>query len=259
MRWLDVAGPPGVGKSTLCDPIWGPHDIEPRDIAPPVEWHDFGNEVTRLLGLVSRHPTFTAAVRMNRRSMRKMACVNSIPSSTPRLAPGEREPGPATPWLYQTYIQTGFVQRGLGFGWRLVDMGKPVEELYHFFRLMPASLGVVFLETDPEALKDRNKAREKVKETAHENRAFMGPLMQPAIEFAKEVLNERGVPLRTIDTSGDIDTARAELVAFAHEQEQALGHCHVPALRPGYLEPRNAAQAGFGNQVKVLSTSPVWW
>jgi len=241
MLWCDVAGAPGVGKSTLCDPIFGPHDIEPRDISPPIEWHDFANEVTRLLGLVREHRTFTAAVRMNRRSMRKMACVAGMKS----------DKGP--------YIQTGFIQRGLGFGWRLQDMGKPVEELYHFFRLMPASLGAVFLETDPLALAQRNKDREKVKETAHENRAFMGPLMQPAITFAKEVLNERGLPVKIIDTSGDIDAARKELVDFAAERQERLEHAHVPAVCPSYLKPRNPASFGHSSKVEAVQTSPIWW
>jgi hypothetical protein len=239
MHWLDVSGPPGVGKSALCDPLWGPHDVAPIDIAPPIEWHDFNNEVTRLLGLVREHPSFVAAVRMNRRSMRKMAAV------------AEMEGG--------SYIQTGFVQRGLGFGWRLVDMGKPVEELYHFFRLMPASLGVVFLEADEAILTERNKAREAVKETAHENRAFMAPLMKPAIEFAKDVLSERGVPVKRIETTGDIDKARAELVGFANERVEALSHAHVKTLRPTYLEPRNASSAGYCDKVPPVLSPPAWW
>jgi len=238
MLWCDVAGPPGVGKSALCDPLWGPHDVAPIDIAPPIEWHDFNNEVTRLLGLVRDHPSFVAAVRMNRRSMRKMASV------------AEMEGGP--------YIQTGFVQRALGFGWRLVDMGKPVEELYHFFRLMPASLGVVFLEADEAILTERNKARETVKETSHENRAFMAPLMKPAIEFAKEVLDERGVPVKRIETTGDIDKARAELLGFANERSEAISHAHVKTLRPSYLEPRNASSSRSGREIPALSP-PSWW
>lgn len=238
MHWADVCGSPGVGKSTICDALWPSDAIAPIDIHPPLEWHDFNNEVTRLLGLVRDHPSFVAAVRMNRRSMRKMAVV------------AEMEGGP--------YIQTGFCQRGLGFGWRLVDMGKPVEELYHFFRLMPASLGVVFLEADEAILTERNKARETVKETAHENRAFMAPLMKPAIEFAKEVLSERGVPVKRIETTGDINKARAELVAFANERVEALSHAHVKTLRPSYLEPRNPSQTRSGREIPALSP-PSWW
>jgi hypothetical protein len=240
MQWLDVSGPPGVGKSALCDPLFGPHDIVPSDILPPIEWHDFNNEVTRLLGLVRDHPSFVAAVRMNRRSMRKMAAVASMEGTRP-------------------YIQTGFVQRGLGFGWRLVDMGMPVEELWHFFRLMPASLGVVFLEADEATLTERNKARETVKETAHENRAFMAPLMKPAIEFAKEVLDVRGVPFKRIETIGDVNKARGELVRFADDRARDIQHAHVRTLCPGYLEPRNPSAPGYRGKAPVLSSSPVWW
>lgn len=239
MRWLDVCGPPGVGKSTLCDPLWGPHDIPLSDVPPPPDWHDFCNEITRLFGVVQKHPSFVAAVRMNRRSLRKMAVVNSL------------EGGP--------YIQTGFVQRGLGFGWRLVDMGKPVEELWHFFMLMPVSLGVAFLETNAEALASRNKAREQVKETAHENRAFMGPLMQPAIAFAQEVLDARGVPFTRIDTSGNAEAARDRLVSFATDRHRQLeSELVCPATAPRYMEPRYTTPFGFGRQAPVLSP-PAWW
>lgn len=228
MKWLDVAGPPGVGKSTLCDPLWAPREIPITDIVPPDEWHDFCNEITRLLGVVCDHPTLTAAVRMNRRSMRKMANVQMLPQAVKNQQP-------------LPYIQTGFVQRGLGFGWRLADMGKPVEELYHFFRLMPVSVGVAFLEADAGAIKGRNKARESVAATAHENRSHMVDLMLPAIEYAKGVLNERGVPTCTIRTDGDIDDARKELVSFA-----ASSACDATSLRSC-------------GQVPVLSSRPVWW
>ncbi len=244
MNWLDVAGPPGVGKSTLCDPIWGPHDIPIKDLEPPVEWHDFCNEVTRLLGLVKEHPTFQAAVRMNRRSIRKMATVRA-------------EPGVDYELPY--YVQTGFIQRGLGFGWRLADMGKPVNELFHFFRLMPCSLGAVFLEADPEAVEQRNKDREKVKATAHENRAFMGPLMAPAIEYAKEVLDARGVPIKVIRTEGNIDDRRQEMVDFGECRKKDVAHSHLPALRPRYLDTYNPAEARYRGKVPPVQTPPVWW
>lgn len=229
VNWLDVSGPPGVGKSTLCDPIWGPHDIPIKDTLPPAEWHDFLNEVTRLMGLVREHPTFTAAVRMNRRSVRKMAVVSGM----------DREKVDAPSGFAGPYIQTGFVQRGLGFGWRMADMVIDINELRHFFRLMPVSLGVAMLKCDAETVKGRNKARETVRETAHENRAHMVELMEPAIVLATECLTERGVPLVEIDTSGDIDTARSTLLDFAEK----AGDAAPP--RPG-------------NQVPVLSP-PVWW
>ena len=228
MLWVDVAGPPGVGKSTLCDPIWGPHQLPIKDLPPPPHWHDFVNEVTRLMMLVREHPSFVAAVRMNRRSMRKMATVGAVFENSDAT-------GPAGP-----YIQTGFVQRGLGFGWRLTDMGKDISELVHFFRLMPASIGVAFLKAPADTVAQRNKERERVAKTAHENRAFMVPLMQPALELANEVLNGRGVPTIHIDTSRPVDDCRKDLLEFAARN------------------PRNLAPHGSSRQGPILSP-PDWW
>ena len=241
MNWLDVAGVPGVGKSKLCDSLWSPHAIDFRNAQPVAEWHDFYNEITRLLGLVKDHPTFTAAVRMNRRSARKMAAVALGSAETFNTV----EPG-----LYgwrSIYIQTGFLQRGLGFGWRFVDMKQDINELRHFFRLMPVSLGVAMLRCDPEIVKERNKAREAVEATAHENRAFMVELMEPAIELATECLAERCGRVLVIDTGKmSADAARQEIVRTAQfwaEQDGILGN--TPATRSG-------------GEVPVLSV-PQWW
>lgn len=221
MNWLDVAGPPGVGKSTLCDPLWGPHQVAIEDRLPPADWHDFINEIGRLFHLIREHPTLPAAVRMTRRSVRKMATVARMQGDGP-------------------YIQTGLVQRGLGFGWRLNHLGKPLDELRHFFRLMPVSCGVAFLETAPDVIEARNRARVNDPRTAHENRDFMVPLMLPAIEVAFDELSNRGVPVTRIDTGQDIGAARRELVAFATENAG-----HAPAVRSGC-------------EVEALSP-PYWW
>lgn len=221
MRWLDVCGPPGSGKSTLCDPIWGPHDVAFDDSLPPAEWHDYLNEVSRLLHLLKDCPTFVAALRMNRRSARKMNAVRMLEGQKP-------------------YIQTGFVQRGLGFGWRMVEMGIDLNELRPFFQRMPVSLGVAVCRIDAETVKQRNKDREKVRETAHENRSHMVDYMQPAIELAIEELKTRGIAVLEIDTSKPVDTSRAEIVKFADKQS------------------RNAKANGSGCQIPVLSP-PLWW
>lgn len=222
MHWLDVAGPPGVGKSSLCDPLWHPHAFRPDDRLPPYHWHDFLNEVGRLFWLIRRHPSLSAAVRMNRRSVRKMATVARMAGEGP-------------------YIQTGLVQRGLGFGWRLEQLGADLNELRHYFRLMPVSIGVAFLTASVETVQARNEERLKHQETAHENRAFMVPLMQPAIAIAEEVLSARGVPVVRIDTGAEpVEAARQALVAFA-----GRGPC-------------DAATLGPGSEVEVLSP-PHWW
>lgn len=222
MHWLDVCGPPGSGKSTLCDAFWPPHavPIEHR-LLPPVAWHDFLNEIGRLFWLIREHPSFDAAVRMNNRSIRKIATVARMAGEGP-------------------YIQTALVQRGLGFGWRMNEIGIDLNELRHFFRLMPVSIGVAVARCPAEIVKQRNFQREQVKATAHENRAFMHDLMLPAIELALEVLRARGVPIVEIDTTQPIDVARKQLVEFAGQ------------------EPFDASQGRLGGEVAVLSP-PVWW
>jgi len=217
VNWVDVCGAPGSGKSTLCDPIWGPHELPIENRLPPAKWHDFLNEVTRLFHLIQPHPSFGAAVRMNNRSVRKVATVAR--STTP---------GP--------YIQTALVQRGLGFGWRLNDMGVSLDELRHYFRLMPVSIGVAITRCPEEVVVERNRDREKVQATANENRGFMVPLMRPAIEIAKEVLSERGVPIIEIDTTGDPGQGRQRLIHFATQEDfdDEAGRCcgEVEVLSP---------------------------
>ena len=158
---------------------------------------------------------------MTNRSIRKMATVARKGGTLP-------------------YIQTGLVQRGLGFGWRMNDMGVNLDELRHYFRLMPVSIGVAVTRCDPDVVRQRNRDRLKVQETAHENRDFMVPLMQPAIELAIEVLRERGVPVIEIDTEQPIDQSRDARVGFSRQ------------------EPCDAAKDGLGNKVAVVQTPP-WW
>ena len=234
MNWLDVCGAPGSGKSTLCDPFWPPHAVPIENRLPPAQWHDFLNEISRLFWLIRKHPSFDAAVRMNNRSIRKIATVARMPGSAAIPEGG----GFNVRWY--PYIQTALVQRGLGFGWRMNDLGIDLDELRHFFRLMPVSAGVAVARCPAEIVKQRNFEREKVKATAHENRAFMHDLMLPAIELALEVLRARSVPIIEIDTTQPLDVARRQLVEFASQ------------------EPFNPEAAGSGCQVEVLS-APAWW
>jgi hypothetical protein len=219
--WLDCAGPPGSGKSTLCDPLYGPHAITIENRLPPASWLDFCNECTRLFHLIKPHATFGAALRMVNRSVRKMATVARMEGQSP-------------------YIQTGLVQRGLGFGWRLNDMGKDLNELRHYFELMPVSIGVAFTKCPQHIVEERNAARRLVRETRFEDRSRMVGLMMPAIEIAKKVLNERGVPVIEIDTTQPIEDARAQLLAFAN--------------RP----PCEPARTSIDCRTEILSPPP-WW
>lgn len=222
MKWLDVAGPPGCGKSTLCYPIWGDKSVGWDGKLPPAQWAPFLDEVTKLMLLVRDHPSFEAVIRMNDRSAKKMATVARM----------QRD---------DTFVQTGLVQRVLGFGWRLVDMDRDVNLIRPALRLMPVSVGVAFLNADLETILQRNREREKVKETAHENRSYQVPLMLPAIEVAKEELRGRGVPVIEIETAGPIDAARRQLADFADQS------------------PFDTASDGRSGEMAILQTPPPWW
>jgi hypothetical protein len=267
MNWLDVAGPPGSGKSTLCDAIWGPHDLPIENRLPPAAWHDFLNEITRLFHLIKPHPTFPAALRMVNRSVRKIATVARMPGGSGGIDLRVDDPldtgarynlgaGAACP--RGPYIQTGLAQRGLGFGWRLNDMGRDLNELRHYFRLMPVSLGVAITRCPPEVVEQRNHARKLVPATAHEDRAHMVRLMQPAIEIAIEVLRERGVYLIEVDTSGSVDEARARLVEFAGARSFIVGRSWAVDSTPADAETHNPPALGHSPEVEVLSPPP-WW
>jgi len=234
LQWLDIAGPPGAGKSTLCNPICHEHSITWDGKLPPAYWRPFLDEMTALFGLIRGHWSFTPAVRMNNRSVRKMATVERmLPTEAPNVF-GHDSPAEA-------YIQTGLVQRGLGFGWRLNQAGADVNLIRPFFWRMPVSIGVVFLEADDETVIARNRARKQVAATAHEDRSFMVPLMREPIRIAKEVLRERGIPVLELDVQHQSqDDARAKLLAFADQ-----GHCDAAALRSGCKD-------------EVLSVGP-WW
>lgn len=208
MRFCDLCGPPGSGKSTLADPIWDPHAVPISGTEVPAEWDDFVAEISHLFGLIREHPSFDAALRMNRRSLRKMATVyREPPQYGAMMNVGDRK-------LPLAYVQTGLAQRGLGFGWRLNQLGRDLNELRPFFRLMPVSLGVAVIRCPQNIVEQRNHARKRVPKTSHEDRAFMVPLMQPAIEIAIEELSWRKIPLLEIDTTQPINDARNELLDF---------------------------------------------
>lgn len=223
MRALDVSGAPGSGKSSLCYPIWGDKSVGWDGKPPPAHWKPFLDEITNQMRLVQDHPSITAVLRMNDRSAKKMATVERM----------QRD---------DVFIQTGWVQRILGFGWRLVDMGRDVNLIRESLWLMPASVGVVFLEADLETIHKRNKARENDPLTAHENRSYQVSRMLPAIKVAKEVLRARGVPVLELDVQHQsIEAAREQLLAFAAKGAS------------------DAAAARYSGEVSLFCTPPPWW
>jgi len=223
MRWVDVSGCPGSGKSTLCYPLWGDKSVGWDGLPPPAYWKPFLDEITELMMLVKDHPSFQAVLRMNDRSAKKMATVERLHDD-------------------RVFIQTGLVQRILGFGWRLHQMGRDVNLIRRALWLMPVSVGVVFLEADPEVIKERNRKRRENPETAHEDRSFQVDPMLPAIAVAKEVLRERNIPVLELDVQHQsIDAAREQLVAFADENAG------------------NATSVRSGCEACLLSVPPPWW
>lgn len=223
MKFLDVAGAPGTGKSTLCYPVWGDKSVTWDGGPPPLYWRPFLDEVTALMGIIRAHPSLEAVIRMNDRSAKKMATVERMNDEA-------------------TFVQTGWVQRILGFGWRLADMKRDVNLIRRALWLMPVSVGVAFLDADDATIIARNVARRDNPKTAHEDRSFQVPLMRPAIAIADEVLRDRGVPVIHIDVQHQpIDKARYQLLDFADQ------------------EPCHAAQVRSSGQVAAYASPPPWW
>jgi hypothetical protein len=160
---------------------------------------------------------------MNDRSAKKMATVERMQDD-------------------RTFVQTGLVQRILGFGWRLQELGRDINLIRPALWRMPVSVGVAFLEADLETILARNREREKNPATRHENRSHQVAFMIPSIALAKEVLRERGVPVIEIDVQHQsIQAARAQLLEFSDQ-----GAC-------------DAAAMGYCPEGPLLSVPPPWW
>jgi len=189
MRWVDVAGPPGVGKSTLMDGLWPPRCIEFDEKPYPKEWAKFIAVTNRLLSKIQDHPSFAGCKSMTQRSFKKIATISRMKDD-------------------RIYIQTGLVQRGLGIGWRLKDQ----EEIAAYFEAMPVSLGVVILFADVETVQERNVKRNK-------DRSHMVPFMERPTRIAVEVLRDR-IPLIELDTRNSVVKNTRKLLAFADRAAQ---------------------------------------
>lgn len=185
MHFLDVCGPPGVGKSALCDEAWPANSIHWDGQPWPFEWQDFATCAYSLLDQARHHPSHAAIKSLMARSLRKMGTVSRMP--------GER-----------VYIQTGFAQRGLDLGRMLGSANAR-----RYWELMPVSVGVALLYADLETISRRNAERPK------QDRAFMVDGMLRARETAIQVFRARGVPFIEIDTREPIAANKARLLEMA--------------------------------------------
>ena len=190
MRWVDVAGPPGVGKSTLMDDLWPPRCITWDDKPYPEEWKEFLTVTYDLLHTIRKHPSISPCRSMIERAFMKIATVSRMKGK-------------------KIYIQTGLFQRGLGIGWRLKDP----EDIAPYFETMPVSIGAVSLFADIETVKKRNVQRGK-------DRSYMVEPMERPRQIAVEILRGR-IPLIELDTTRPIDESKADLLAFTDQATEA--------------------------------------
>jgi hypothetical protein len=70
LKWVDVFGPPGAGKSTICDPLWGHREIGWDFKLPPAAWQPFLDEVTSLFLTIRRRSRGWRTYRTGTRTYR---------------------------------------------------------------------------------------------------------------------------------------------------------------------------------------------
>ena len=110
----------------------------------------------------------------------------------------------------KVFIQTAFIQRLLGIGWRLFDP----EGFAQYLRLMPVSVGVALLDADDETIRWRNIKRRNV--TRGKDFSFMiTPRIREVMDIIRHGLRERGIPLLELDTTRPVDDNIKDLLAFA--------------------------------------------
>lgn len=189
MRWADICGLPGVGKSTVCGVFPSLPILHPQP-APP-EWSAFVDCITRLLPQIEWHPSGPVARAAIRKALRQTAALHARRGD-------------------DVFVSLAFAQRGLSIGCRLKD----VEEIREFYRLMPVSVGVAYFVADRETVRQRYAAR-----PAKLNRTVTPDDLIAVEAIALEELTKRGVPMVTIDTRKPVEESRSALLAFCKETE----------------------------------------
>jgi chloramphenicol 3-O-phosphotransferase len=184
MRWVDVAGPPASGKSTLC---CGTSKLTLDGGGIPAEWSAF---VTAARASFREHARSRTVFD---RHLMRMATRYRVSSSA-------------------VYANVAFAQHGLSLARR-----RAAYDVCEYFRLMPVSLGVVFLTADVDVLLERNRRRPDGMQDA--TRWVVA--MERARALAADVLRSRGAKVYVIDTSTHtVDECRRVL---GEKVERALG------------------------------------
>jgi hypothetical protein len=189
MRWVDVFGPTGVGKTTICTPLWNPDTYSQDRIELPQAWDKFAQCARRLCDLASAngHP---GAWRLTQTAIWRMQHIARMPGDG-------------------VYMNVGLAHRGISIAWRLP---KP-NAIREFYELMPVSIGVASLHADIDTLHRRNVARGKV--IRNKQRSALSIRMAAVQPICVAAMKAAGVPLIEIDTTEPVADNVARLREFA--------------------------------------------
>lgn len=188
MRWLDVAGVPGAGKSTIVKAWWPDRCISHYGAKIPAAWESFIRVAEDLLSQIPDRAQRETRTRLCRRGFLRAAAAATDPRT-------------------EIYIQTGLVQRGFSICARL-DNAEAIERYYN---AMPVSLGVVMIELPEDEAVRRNIERG----------ADRSKLIRPVARVQREVtavLLARGVPLLVLDGMQPVKVNRAAIWEFLRRQ-----------------------------------------
>jgi hypothetical protein len=189
MKWVDVMGPTGVGKSTLCTPDCNPDDFPQDRIELAEDWQRFERCARRLCERAAENG-YSGAWRMTQNAILRMAHIA-----------GMRGDG--------VYMNVGLAHRGLSIAWRLPDL-KAIEE---FYALMPVSIGVASLHADPATLKARNIERGRT--IRNKQRSELAVKMEGVRPVCVAAIKAAGIALIEIDTREPVADNVQRLRSFA--------------------------------------------
>lgn len=195
MRYVEVMGAPGVGKSTLTNDRWPPA-VEWDGHPPPAEWAGFLRLVEAQAGAILPGCGADDWRRMFEKALRKAATLHRRASA-------------------EVYAGVALAQRGLDLAWRV---GETVR-IADYFEAMPVSHGVAILRADVATIVARNI--ERGRRQPSRQLARLAPLLAQPIEIAAATLKRRGVRLLELDTREPVSANAARLTLFVRAPEAA--------------------------------------